>query len=83
MRSSISCAETKFEATSVLRRVSVASDSFALASLAGEIGARLQQLLVEVRRLDLGDHLAGLDLGADVGAPALQIALTRAKIGAR
>jgi hypothetical protein len=31
VRSSISCAETKFEATSDLRRVSVASDSLALA----------------------------------------------------
>ena len=39
--------------------------------LADEIGPCLQQLLVEIRRLDLGDHVAGLDLGADVGVPAL------------
>ena len=42
--------------------------------LAGEIGAGLQQLLIEVGRLDLGDHLARFDLGADIGAPALQVA---------
>ena len=42
--------------------------------LADEISSSLQQLLVEVRRLDLGDHLAGLDLRADIGAPAFQVA---------
>ncbi|MFK4559963.1 hypothetical protein ABIF95_002493 [Bradyrhizobium ottawaense] len=42
--------------------------------LAGEVGSSLKQLLIEVRRLDLGDHLTGLDAGADIGAPALQIA---------
>jgi hypothetical protein len=43
-------------------------------------------LLVEIRRLDLGDHVTGLDLGADIGAPALEIAADarkdrRARIG--
>jgi hypothetical protein len=71
VRSSISCIETKFDAISDFRRVSVASDNLALA---GEIGACLQQLLVEVRRLDFGDHLPGLDLRADIGAPAFQVA---------
>ena len=32
------------------------------------------QLLVEIRRLDLGEQMAGLDLRADVGLPALQVA---------
>jgi hypothetical protein len=73
VRSSISWAETKFEATSVLRRASVASDSLAEAWALARSGARLQQLLVEVGGLDLGDHLTGLDPGADVDVPALQI----------
>ncbi len=42
--------------------------------LAGEVGAGLQELLVEVGRLDLGDHLACLDAGAHVDAPAFEIA---------
>ena len=41
---------------------------------AGEIGARLQQLLVEVRRLDLGERLAALHRRADVDLPVLHIA---------
>ena len=86
MRSSISCIETKFEASSVLRRFSVASDSRALDCWLARSALRLQQLLVEVRRLDLGDHLARLDPGADIDAPALQVAADagkdrRARIG--
>ncbi len=42
--------------------------------LVGEVGSRLQQLLVEIRRIDFGDHVAGLDPGADVGVPVFQIA---------
>ena len=52
----------------------MASDSLALASALARSARACKQLLVEVRRLDLGDHLAGLDPGADIGAPALQIA---------
>ncbi len=40
----------------------------------GQVGAGLQHLLVEVGRVDVGQHLAGLHLGADVDVPALQIA---------
>ena len=49
-----------FEATSVLRRFSVASDSCALACWLARSALRLQQLLVEVGRLDLGEQLARL-----------------------
>ncbi len=83
MRSSISCAETKFEATSVLRRFSVASDSLRAGLLADEVGAGLQQLLIEIRRLDLGDHLAGLDLCRYRRSSSSDSPTTRAKIGAR
>ncbi|MGY3109519.1 hypothetical protein ACVWW7_006146 [Bradyrhizobium sp. LM6.9] len=41
--------------------------------MAGEVGAGLQELLIEVGCLDLGDHLTGPDARADVGAPALQV----------
>ncbi len=42
--------------------------------MADKISAGLQQLLIEVRGFNLGDHLAGFDLCTDIGAPALQIA---------
>ena len=40
----------------------------------GEIGLRLKELLVEIGCVDLGEHVAGLDLGADVDLPARNIA---------
>ena len=39
-----------------------------------EFGARLHQLLVEIRCVDFGEHLTGFDLAADIVLPALQIA---------
>jgi hypothetical protein len=57
VRSSISCIETKFEASSDLAPRQRRFRQSRARLLAGEIGPRLQQLLVEVRRLDLGDHL--------------------------
>ena len=69
MRSTISCAETEPEATRVLRRFNVASDSLTLDSSLTRSALGLQQLLVEaLRRFDLGDDLACFDLGADIGA---------------
>ena len=53
---------------------------------AGQIGARLQQLLVEVGRVDVGQRLPGLDLVADVDLPVFHVAADpridrRAQIG--
>ena len=79
MRSSISCVETKFEATSVLRRVQRRLRQSRAGLRAGEIGAGLQQLLVEVGRLDLGEQLPRLHRGADVDVPALQVAADAGK----
>ena len=39
-----------------------------------ELGARLPELLVELRRLDLGQELALRDPRADVGVPLLEVA---------
>jgi hypothetical protein len=58
VRSSISCIETKVRGEQRFAPVQRCFGQLRARLLAGEIGPRLQQLLVEVRRLDLGDHLA-------------------------
>jgi len=37
-------------------------------------GARLHELLIEIGRVDFGEHVAGLHLAADVVLPAFQVA---------
>ncbi len=39
----------------------------------GEIGARLEQLLIQIGRFDFGEQIASLHLGTDIVFPALQI----------
>ena len=38
-----------------------------------QVGARLHELLIEIGRVDFGEHVAGLHLAADIVLPALQI----------
>jgi len=40
----------------------------------GQVGAGLDDLLVQFRRVDLGQQLAGLHMAADVDVPLLEIA---------
>ena len=47
-----------------------------------KVGARLHELLVEVRCVDLGQELSGLDACPDVDLPVLQVA-THARIDGR
>ena len=47
----------------------------ALVRLRGrQVGARLEQLLIDLGRVDLGEHLPGLHLRSDVGVARLQVA---------
>ena len=80
--SSRSCCEIMRELARLWRRFRVASDNLALDWAFEQVGARLHELLVEVRRVDLGEELSGLDRRADVDLPVLQIA-TDARIDGR
>ncbi len=39
-----------------------------------EVGARLHELLVEIGRIDFGEHVSGLHLAADIVLPGFQVA---------
>ena len=41
----------------------------------GQIGARLLQLLIDFRSVNLSEQLSGLDARADIRAPALEVAV--------
>ena len=69
VRWSRSCFETAPEVISVLRRAQgLPRTARALACCAGEIGAGLHDLLVEIGRVDLGEQLACLHLGVPMSA---------------
>ena len=47
--------------------------------LIGEVGTCLEQLLVEIGRIDFGNDFAGLDPCADVGVPPFEVAVDARK----
>ena len=55
-------------------RLSVRSESTRIRLGAGQIGFGLQELLVEIGRVDLGEEVAGFDWRADIRLPILHIA---------
>ena len=72
--SSASCLETESEARRLRQRSAVTLGDLLIGLRGREVRLRLAQLLIDFRRLDLTQQLAGLDRRADVHQPALQIA---------